>query len=65
MCYFDLEKSLSGLRVMLEIQISEFDQHTHRFLWRNLEENRKPDITAASFGDKPVGAIASLALRDR
>ena len=48
------------------VQISEIDQHTHRFLWRNLEENRKPDtyvITAVSFGDKPAGAIASLALR--
>ena len=45
---------------------SELDHHTHRFLWRNLEVDRKPDIytiTAVSFGDKPAGAIASLALR--
>ena len=48
------------------IKISELDQHTHRFLWRNMEDGRSPDtyvITSVSFGDKPAGAIASLALR--
>ena len=48
------------------VQLSESDQHTHRFLWRDLEQGRKPDtyvITAVSFGDKPASAIASLALR--
>ena len=48
------------------VKISELDQHTHRFLWRNMEDERCPDtyiITSVSFGDKPAGAIASLALR--
>jgi len=48
------------------VNISEVDQHTHRFLWRDMEQNKKPDIyklTTVSFGDKPAGTIASLALR--
>ena len=48
------------------VNISEVDQHTHRFLWRGMDENKKPDVymmMAVSFGDKPAGAIASLALR--
>ena len=48
------------------VKISEVDQHTHRFLWRNMERERKPDIyklMTVSFGDKPAGTIASLALR--
>jgi len=48
------------------VKISEVDQHTHRFLWRNMEWKRKPDIyklMTVSFGDKPAGTIASLALR--
>lgn len=48
------------------IKISDTDQHTHRFLWRNMELERQPDIymmTSVSFGDKPAGAIASLALK--
>ena len=48
------------------VGISEKDQHTHRFLWRSLDEQRKPDIcvmTAVSFGDRPAGNIATAALR--
>ena len=48
------------------VKISQLDQHTHRFLWRNMQEDKQPDIyviTSVSFGDKPAGAIASLALR--
>ena len=48
------------------IGISELDQHTHRFLWRNLQVEKQPAthiITAVSFGDRPAGAIASLALQ--
>ena len=47
------------------IKIEEMDQHTHRFLWRQMEE-REPDIyvmTALSFGDRPAAAIAALALQ--
>ncbi|KAK3737988.1 hypothetical protein QZH41_001003 [Actinostola sp. cb2023] len=48
------------------VKIGLVDQHTHRFLWRDLETNRDPDvyvIERVSFGDKPSGAIATLALR--
>ena len=48
------------------IKISELDQHTHRLWWRNGDASRKPDeyvMTFVSFGDKPTGAIAMVALR--
>ena len=48
------------------IRISELDQNTHRFLWRNLETHRDPDIYAmqvVSFGDRPSGNIALAALK--
>lgn len=48
------------------IKISLLDQHTHRFLWRNLDQKREPDtfvMTSVSFGDKPAGNIATTALR--
>ena len=38
------------------VKIDSIDQHTHRFLWRNMEIEREPDvyvITSVSFGDKP------------
>ena len=44
----------------------ELDQHTHRFLWRDMEKTKEPDtyvIQRVSFGDKPSGAIATVALR--
>ena len=48
------------------VNISDLDQQTHRFLWRDLEEHISPVVykmTCVSFGDKPAGAIAALALR--
>ena len=48
------------------VKIDSIDQHTHRCLWRNMETEREPDvyvITSVSFGDKPAGNIATLALR--
>ena len=42
------------------------EQHTHRFLWRDLDIQRKPDtylLTSVTFGDRPAGAIANVALR--
>jgi hypothetical protein len=48
------------------VAISDLDQHTHRFMWRDMENFRRPDvykIKCVSFGDKPAGAIAALALR--
>ena len=48
------------------ILIPERDQHVHRFLWRNLETNRDPDVyvkTVLTFGDKPAPALAQITLR--
>ena len=48
------------------VRISELDQHTHRFLWRDLETDREPDhyaLTTVTFGDRPSGIIAMMALR--
>jgi hypothetical protein len=47
------------------IKMSLVDQHTHRFLWRD-DERDVPDtyvMTSVSFGDKPSGNIATVALR--
>ena len=48
------------------IVIPKRDQHVHRFLWRNLETSRKPDVyvkTVLTFGDKPAPAMAQTTLR--
>ena len=48
------------------IRIPEEDQHVHRYLWRNLETEREPDVyvkTVLTFGDKPAPAMAQIALR--
>ncbi|XP_063603426.1 uncharacterized protein LOC134779294 [Penaeus indicus] len=48
------------------VKLSTMDEHTHRFLWRDLDDNRPPDqyaLTTVTFGDKPSGTIATLALR--
>ena len=48
------------------VYIKELDQHVHRFLWRNMDTNKTPDIyviTAVNIGDRPSGTIATVALR--
>ena len=48
------------------IYISELDQHTHRFLWRDLNTERSPEtyvMQVVSFGDRPAGAIAAIGVR--
>ena len=48
------------------VKLSPEDQHTHRFLWRNMDDTRPPDhyaLTSVPFGDRPSGAIAISALR--
>ena len=42
------------------------EQHTHRFLWRNMNVSEEVDtyvIQRVSFGDKPSATIATVALR--
>ena len=46
--------------------LDELEQHTHRFMWRDLE-NRPPDtwcITRVNMGDKPAATIA-IEAKDR
>ena len=48
------------------VKIKPIEQHTHRFLWRDMDTGRPPDmyvIQRVSFGDKPSGTIATVALR--
>ena len=48
------------------IKINEVDQNTHRFLWQNLDIDRKADdyiMLSVSFGDRPSAGIAITALR--
>ncbi|XP_068680692.1 uncharacterized protein [Montipora foliosa] len=50
------------------VKTTELDQHTHRFLWRDMDSRREPDtyiiiMLRVSFGDKPSATIATVALR--
>ena len=48
------------------VLIPERDQHVHRYLWRNLQTDKKPDVyvkTVLTFGDKPSPAMAQIALQ--
>ena len=48
------------------VHLDVLEQHTHRFLWRDLED-RPPDvwcITRVNMGDKPTGTI-SIEAKDR
>ena len=48
------------------VKTTELDQHTHRFLWRDIDSTREPDtyiMLRVSFGDKPSATIATVALR--
>jgi hypothetical protein len=46
--------------------MSVLDQHTHRFLWRDVSQDSGTStyvMTSVSFGDKTAGNIATVALR--
>ena len=48
------------------VLILEEDQHVHRFVWRNMYTEREPDVyvkTMLTLGDKPVPAMAQIALQ--
>ena len=48
------------------VLIPEEDKHVHRFLWRNLETDKPPDIykmNVLTFGDRPAPAMAQIALQ--
>ena len=47
------------------VKTTVLDQHTHRFLWRDMVTDKAPDtygIQRVSFGDKPSATIATMAL---
>ena len=48
------------------IKLSNLDQHTHRFLWRDWNSSIEPKtfvMTSVSFGDRPAAAISAVALK--
>ena len=48
------------------VKLAEVEIHCHRFLWRDLDTRKEPDVYAmlrVSMGDKPAPAIATEALR--
>jgi hypothetical protein len=62
------EVAISGdiSKMYHRVLIPKEDQDVHRFLWRNLETDREPDVyakTVLTFGDKPAPAMAQIALR--
>ena len=62
------EVAISGdiSKMYHRVLIPKEDQDVHRFLWRNLETEREPDIyakTVLTFGDKPAPAMAQISLR--
>ena len=53
-------------RMYHTIRIEKTDQYTHRFIWRDLDLSKAPEhyaLTRVTFGDRPSGIIATLALR--
>ncbi|KAJ8039050.1 hypothetical protein HOLleu_16640 [Holothuria leucospilota] len=47
------------------ILIPETDQHVHRYLWRDMQIDRPPEVfvkTVLTFGDRPAPAMAQTAL---
>ena len=49
------------------IRLGTLEQHTHRFLWRNMDTNKPPDhyiSLVVPFGDKPSGSIAITAMHE-
>lgn len=48
------------------VRLGLLEQHTHRFMWCNMDANRPPDhyiLTAVAFGDRPSGVFAMTALK--
>jgi len=45
---------------------TQLEKHTHRLLWRDMDARKEPDtcvIHRVSFGERPSGTIATVALR--
>ena len=49
------------------VHLSPTDQHNHRFVWRDLDVNKRIEhyiLITVTFGDKPSGTIAVVALKN-
>jgi hypothetical protein len=62
------EVAISGdiSKMYHRVLIPKEDQDVHRFLWRNLETDKEPDVyakTVLTFDDKTAPAMAQIALR--
>ena len=62
------EVAISGdiSKIYHRVLVPEKDQHVHRFLWRNMETEKEPDVyvkAVLTFGDKPAPAMAQIALQ--
>ena len=60
------EVAISGniSKMYHRVLIPERDQHVPRYVWRNFETSRDPDVyvkTVLTFGDKPAPAMAQIA----
>ena len=48
------------------VLVPKKNQHVHRFIWRNMETEREPDVyvkLVLTFGDKPAPAMAQISLQ--
>ena len=53
-------------KISRSVKLSLLDQHTRRFLWRNMDTSIPPKtyvMNSVSFGDKPAGTIVQMVLR--
>ena len=49
------------------VRLGTLEQHTHRFLWRDMDIKRRPNqycLLAVPFGDRPSGAISITAMHE-
>ena len=49
------------------VRLGTLQQHTHRFLWRDMDIKRRPNqycLLAVPFGDRPSGAISITAMHE-
>ena len=62
----DLVAVIGDIRKMFNsVHLNSVEQHTHRFLWRDLDCDRKPDIyimVRVNMGDRPAPAICTEAM---
>ena len=55
------------LKMFNTMRLETLEQHTHRYLWRDLNPNRTPDhyvALAIPFGDRPSGSISMVAMQE-